>query len=224
MPETNSRLKAIVHDAKLTCRDKLKEASETLENGEEKIIPLIDDVKAVFRKFDDIAIWTKPLPFDEPHLLGQIILLNEAPADDLNELTTTLEAFLEAFEQVTIVVEVRDINPANDTTDPWNVRALNALRKTRVQIEAKKEWLQASGHDPSQVDGFEEEEQQLGRLLKIYRHALIKNEVQAHQTDIVLFNKFEEIFRIVEELDKFVLYHKAYTKSIRKRCPQPAEA
>jgi len=218
MPETNSRLKAIVHDAKLACRDKLKEASETLDDGENQIVPLIDNVKMVFRKFDDAELWIKPLPFDEPLLLEQTINISEAPADDLNQLTETLDAFLKAFDEVTLTIATRGL--ADTETSFWNARVLNALRKTRVSIDAKIEWFIANGHDPHQEAGFPELADEQQELIKSYRKALIEDEVEAKKTDVIVIDKFGEVFSIVEELEKFIELYQAYNEVIKKRLPE----
>ena len=221
MPENNSRLKAIVHDAKITCRDKLKEASEQEGGDKDAIIVLIDKAKKVFRKFDDAAIWLSPLPFDESTLLEQIILLNEAPADDLSALSPAVDKFLQAFDQVTVIIITRDFTVPE--TSVMNTRVLNAMRKVRLSIDAKIEWLQVNGHDPHQDSRFPEMEEEQQNLVRQYRKVLIKDEVQAQETDVTTISKFAEIFSIVDELGRFMILYKAYNDAIKKRIPEPEE-
>lgn len=216
MPETNSRLKAIVHDAKLACRDKLKEASEKLDN--DKVVILIDKVKAVFRKFDDAELWIKPLPFDESLLLEQTISISEAQDDDLAELTKAIDAFLKAFDEVTMTIATRGLTDTE--TSFWNARVLNALRKTRVSIDTRIEWFIANGHDPNEESGFPELADEQQKLIKAYRKALTEDKVEAKKTDVLVINKYEEVFTIVKELDKFITLYKSYNEVIKKRLPE----
>ena len=219
MPDPNTRLKAIIHDAKLACRFKLSQMDSRFGAGHETLKDIRENVKSTFRPFDRPETWAEPIQYDELKLLRQIILLNEAPEDDLSAFSESMDAFLEAFH-ILEIPRTRNLFGEGGTS-ALNLLMLNQIRLTRQVIEPKIAAFKAAGMEPDEEQEIDEANERYQGLFEVYHQALVDNEVSTKKTDLNLFKIYHEAFVKVDAAVEFTPLLQEYNDTIESRCPKP---
>lgn len=220
MPDNNTRLKAIIHDAKLACRFKISQAAQRFGATHLTLQTIEQDVKKVFRRFDQPEAWAEPIPFDELLLLRQIIQLNKAPEENLDAFAESMDIFLQAFRELE-VSRSKNLFAAGGVST-INLLLLNQIRLTRQAIEPKIAAFRESEPEPEQEEALDKARRRYRELFTLYRDALSSNKVSAKKTDVNLFKVYHGAFESIAELEDFNELLEEYNDTIEERCPEAA--
>ena len=223
MSDSNFRLKAVVQDAKLTCRQKLSKLKLQFKDEKKHLASLSVDSNAVFRKFDQPKLWENPIEYDELELMQKIIQVSEAPEDDLEVFTQNLNGLLDAF-QALARPQARSRSLFGSDATSLNVQMMDALLENRRIIDEKIELFRNNEQDPHDEPGFTDLAAQQKNLIEQYQEALENNEVRTKSTDLrlikELFGRAFSAINLDTPIRKFIEVYERYNQEIEKRCPQ----
>ena len=223
MSDSNFRLKAVVQDAKLTCRQKLSKLKLQFKDEKKHLDSLSVDSNAVFRKFDQPKLWENPIEYDELELMQKIIQVSEAPEDDLEVFTQNLNGLLDAF-QALARPQARSRSLFGSDATSLNVQMMDALLENRRIIDEKIELFRNNEQDPHDEPGFTDLAAQQKNLIEQYQEALENNEVRTKSTDLrlikELFGRAFSAINLDTPIRKFIEVYERYNQEIEKRCPQ----
>ena len=223
MSDSNFRLKAVVQDAKLTCRRKLSKLKLQFKDEKKHLASLSVDSNAVFRKFDQPKLWENPIEYDELELMQKIIQVSEAPEDDLEVFTQNLNGLLDAF-QALARPQARSRSLFGSDATSLNVQMMDALLENRRIIDEKIELFRNNEQDPHDEPGFTDLAAQQKNLIEQYQEALENNEVRTKSTDLrlikELFGRAFSAINLDTPIRKFIEVYERYNQEIEKRCPQ----
>ena len=223
MSDSNFRLKAVVQDAKLTCRQKLSKLKLQFKDEKKHLASLSVDSNAVFRKFDQPKLWENPIEYDELELMQKIIQVSEAPEDDLEVFTQNLNGLLDAF-QALARPQARSRSLFGSDATSLNVQMMDALLENRRIIDEKIELFRNNEQDPHDEPGFTDLAAQQKNLIEQYQEALENNEVRTQSTDLrlikELFGRAFSAINLDTPIPKFIEVYERYNQEIEKRCPQ----
>ena len=223
MSDSNFRLKAVVQDAKLTCRRKLSKLKLQFKDEKKHLASLSVDSNAVFRKFDQPKLWENPIEYDELELMQKIIQVSEAPEDDLEVFTQNLNGLLDAF-QALARPQARSRSLFGSDATSLNVQMMDALLENRRIIDEKIELFRNNEQDPHDEPGFTDLAAQQKNLIEQYQEALENNEVRTQSTDLrlikELFGRAFSAINLDTPIRKFIEVYERYNQEIEKRCPQ----
>ena len=223
MSDSNFRLKAVVQDAKLTCRQKLSKLKLQFKDEKKHLASLSVDSNAVFRKFDQPKLWENPIEYDELELMQKIIQVSEAPEDDLEVFTQNLNGLLDALQALARPrARTRSLFGSDATS--LNVQMMDALLENRRIIDEKIELFRNNEQDPHDEPGFTDLAAQQKNLIEQYQEALENNEVRTKSTDLrlikELFGRAFSAINLDTPIRKFIEVYERYNQEIEKRCPQ----
>ena len=223
MSDSNFRLKAVVQDAKLTCRRKLSKLKLQFKDEKKHLASLSVDSNAVFRKFDQPKLWESPIEYDELELMQKIIQVSEAPEDDLEVFTQNLNGLLDALQALARPrARTRSLFGSDATS--LNVQMMDALLENRRIIDEKIELFRNNEQDPHDEPGFTDLAAQQKNLIEQYQEALENNEVRTKSTDLrlikELFGRAFSAINLDTPIRKFIEVYERYNQEIEKRCPQ----
>ncbi|MCB0557698.1 MAG: hypothetical protein H6573_06065 [Lewinellaceae bacterium] len=223
MSDSNFRLKAVVQDAKLTCRRKLDKLKLQFKEEKKHLASLSVESNAVFRKFDQPKLWENAIAYDELNLIQKTIQLSEAPEDDLEKFTEILNGLLDAFRALARPT-ARSRSLFSSEATSLNIQMMDALLENRRIIDEKIELFRSNGLEPHDEPGFTDLAAQQKNLIEQYQEALENNDVRTQSTDLRLIKElFGRAFSAIKEdtpILKFIEVYERYNQEIEKRCPQ----
>ncbi|MCP3931407.1 MAG: hypothetical protein GY705_20165 [Bacteroidetes bacterium] len=215
MPNTNASLKEIIEDARLICKNKLLLIQTKFGGDHPEVSATQEEQTAVFSHFDNPEFWTVSIEMDEAILKEHIEKVDAISPDGLEDYLNCIENLLDLLEEGIVEVVEEQLN-AGIISD-FNLKVLNALRKTRQIIGGRKRYFKNQGIDLGDDPDFQEMVSQQDKAIREYRKLLRSNAIVSKETDVNIVNRFGSEIRKATVLRLFFALYKALTRIIKRK-------
>lgn len=210
MPNDNATLKSLIAEAIDACRIKII----TLDETDPRVVETSKTLEKTFAKFQLENLYAQPIPYDEPLLLQNILLIRTASDGSVDEFVTEAKKLNKLLEEI-VKEPIKWLSENGGSA--WNNQMLDALRKLRSTVTRKKKALANAGSDPMNVPGFPALDEEFNTNIDIYRTRLKDNAIQANGDDVKLAGQMEQLINLAVNAAKFIQYFKMAIKFIKEK-------
>ncbi len=215
----NDQFKTVLHDAKLICRSKFNAVKAIFGEDNTEVVTIQNELKAVYRQFDNPEVWSQSLTFDHTKIMNLILKVGVADPNDLPnfiKVTTDLLNLLKEEVLKEPLEKIEEMLPSD-----WNLKTLDALRLTHQRIAGRERYFNNHGQDLSQNAGFVEIDEKHDLASAEYRMLLNTNGVQSNQTDVILITRFGEMIKQTTAVPAFLGLYKGFSNYVISKIPKP---
>jgi hypothetical protein len=212
---SNDRLKSILHDIHTLTQVKLEKFRTAEDADADALDQLESEVKTAFEQFTQPEKWAHAIVFDENEVLELFLALEDVEPPDLAGFQTEVTSCIDFVETL-----FADAAPAVATQNPWNLKALEALRSIQHKITGRINFFRAQGTDVTQEQEYIDIRAELDPAWEAYRTGLEDDTITADNTDVILLNKFAEAIAASTVIPAFYQLLRKLTRYLEKRTRQ----
>jgi hypothetical protein len=213
----NDQFKTVLHDARLICRSKFNAVKAIHGENNTEVVNIQNDLKDVYRQFDNPAVWTQSLTYDHMEVMNLILKVGVADPNDLANFLKVTKELLDVLEEEVLkdpLEKIREMQPSD-----WNVKVLNAMRRTHQRIAGREVYFRNRGQDPHHDPEYVTMDTNHKEKAAEYRILLNTNGVQSTESDEILISGFGELIKKSEVYIQFKGLYKGYADFIVTKIP-----
>ncbi|KAA3620977.1 MAG: hypothetical protein DWQ02_28485 [Bacteroidetes bacterium] len=215
----NDQFKSVLHDAKLICRTKFNAVKAIHGENNTQVVNIQNELKSVYRQFDDPAVWSQVLAFDHTKIMNLILKVGIADPNDLANFIKVTTDLLNLLKDEVLKAPLEKISQM--APSDWNLKTLDALRLTNQRIAGRERYFKNHGQDLSQNAEFKQIDQAYDVRAAEYRMLLNSNGVQSNQTDVILITRFGEMMKQSTAVPVFLGLYKGLSDYVNSKIPRP---
>ncbi len=215
----NDQFKSVLHDAKLICRTKFNAVKVIHGENNTEVVNIQNELKSVYRQFDDPAVWSQVLAFDHTKIMNLILKVGIADPNDLPNFIKVTTDLLNLLKNEVLQGPLEKISQM--APSDWNLKTLDALRLTNQRIAGRERYFKNHGQDLSQNAEFRQIDETYDVRAAEYRMLLNSNGVQSNQTDVILITRFGEMMKQSTAVPVFLGLYKGLSDYVNSKIPRP---
>lgn len=216
MPD-NEQFKTVLHDAKLICRQKFEAVKENFGQDNTDVITIQDELKSVYGQFDNPAVWSQQLTYDQTEIMSLILKVGVADPSDLDNFLKVTRDLLKLLKEDILKEPLAAI--AMMLPSDWNTKTLDALRLTHQRIAGRETYFKNHGQDLSQNAQFKKIDEEHDIRAAAYRLALNGNIIESSQTDVILITRYGELIKAAVAVPIFITLYKGFSDFVKNELP-----
>ncbi|HFA51142.1 MAG TPA: hypothetical protein ENJ95_19195 [Bacteroidetes bacterium] len=221
MKTDNERLKVILHDAKLICFSKFHLVQAKFGETNAEVAAIKKEMDGVIGHFDNPALWLSPIPFDEDKLTDFFIKIDGDDPADLPVFLLHMRSFIGYLDEKVLKKPLAEME-ATDTSH-FNAKVLDALTQVQRNTGGRKVFFKNNGTDVDAHPDFIPLQEEQRPVIAEYRRVLASNEVDAVESDVLIFKRIGEAIQQAVVLAKFFALYKKFTTTMKNKLPaEPA--
>lgn len=215
----NDQFKTVLHDAKLICRTKFEAVKAIFGADNTEVVSIQNELKSVYRQFDDPAVWSQVLAFDHTKIMNLILKVGVADPNDLPNFIKVTKELLTLLKEEVLkdpLEKIKKMQPSD-----WNLKTLDALRLAHQRVAGRERYFKNHGQDLSLNPEFVEIDTKHNVAAAEYRMLLNSNGVQSNQTDVVLITRFGEMIKQSTLVPVFIGLYRGLSNYVQSKIPKP---
>lgn len=213
----NDQFKTVLHDAKLICRTKFNAVKAIHGENNTEVTSIHNELKAVYRQFDNPDVWSQVLSFDHSKIMNLILKVGVADPNDLPNFIKVTTDLLNLLKDEVLKEPLEKISQMQPSD--WNLKTLDALRLTHQRIAGRERYFKNHGQDLSQNAEFVAIDEAHTVRAAEYRMLLNTNGVQSNQTDVILITRFGEMIKQSTAVPTFLGLYKGLSDFVKTKIP-----
>lgn len=217
MKTDNKRFQEILHQARLTCLGKFQMVQAKAGVNNADLITLKKEMDETTARFDNPAIWTVQIPFDEDKILNFVLAIDSVNPADLAQFLTDMRSLMTYLNDEVVTVSTEAANRA--LPSGMNQQVLNSITVAQRNITGRKTFFKNRGTDLDTDATFIPLQETQRTVMASYRKALNGNTVESTERDVNIFNMIGGSIATATELTAFFNRYKALTKAMNDRLP-----
>lgn len=215
----NDQFKSVLHDAKLICRAKFNAVKAIHGENNTQVVNIQNELKSVYRQFDDPAVWSQVLAFDHTKIMNLILKVGVADPNDLPNFIKVTTDLLNLLKDEVLKAPLEKISQM--APSDWNLKTLDALRLTNQRIAGRERYFKNHGQDLSQNAEFKQIDEAYNVRVAEFRMLLNTNGIQSNQTDVILITRFGEMMKQSTAVPVFLGLYKGLSDYVNSKIPRP---
>ncbi|MCB0637006.1 MAG: hypothetical protein KDC54_10340 [Lewinella sp.] len=215
---SNDRLKSILHDIHSLTLVKLEKFRADDNPDVTALDTLETRVKTAFDQFTRPEQWVNVIAFNEDEVLELFLALEDVEPPDLDKFQDEVGNCITFVEM--LFADATPIDGAatkGGTQNPWNLKALEALRNIQFKIVGRINFFRGQGIDVVQDPAYQDIRAELDPAWDAYRTGLENDTLTADNTDVILLNKFAEAIAASTAVPAFYELLRKLTRYLEKR-------
>ncbi len=178
----NENIKALLFNARLICLAKAQAVEAKLSGPNPEVQVLNTRLHTFFGHLSNPKFWSQPIDADLGKLSQEVLDISSVDPTSVPQYLTAVRKFLQNLEDTVLQSALRLV--ASTTTETWNLRMLNVLRKIQQTMIERKGFFKNKGEDLNQNSQFQSMETTYRTLVSSYRELLTNNGVSSDQAKV----------------------------------------
>ena len=212
---TNPTVKSLLFNTRLLYLVKYQEVLGHLDRPDADLQKLDQSFQTLFAHWGNPKFWTENIPWIAGKTSDLILQVNKVNPRESSAFKMAATALLQHLKEDLLKDALQRV--VSTDTSMWNLRMLNALRKTSQQVDARVALFNNQGEDLDNNTEFQELKEHQEGLMATYRNLLKTNAVEADETKVKNIKKRGIRLEAEIVLPEFFNKHKKLSAYINKQ-------
>ncbi|MBL7827366.1 MAG: hypothetical protein JNJ57_12085 [Saprospiraceae bacterium] len=218
MKTDNERLKVILHNARLVCISKFQMVQSNFGAANADLIGINQKMDDIMGKFNNPSFWATPIPFEETDITQRMLMVDICPPNDLPGFKKGMNDFVDYLDKKILNGAAATGNLETLISDA-NLKVLNALTACQRNVAGRKIFFRNQGVDLDKTPDFLNRQQKQTPVMAEYRRVLNENEVQATDSDEIVFKAIADGIKSSTVLVQFYQFYDMLTATMKSKLP-----